>query len=81
MKTGTVDAATGTRDGVQKSGTPAYHRAYQRAHYGTVSARLKREEKAAFRAACQRKGTTAHAVIAELVADWMILNGDPFFCQ
>lgn len=61
--------------GLQKSRSRGYRRAYHRAHYGTVSACLTRPEKAAFQEACRRLGVTQHAVIAELVADWMVLQG------
>lgn len=60
---------------VQKSRSKAYRRAYQRAHYATVSACLTKPEKEAFREACRRENRTQHAVIAELVADWMVMQG------
>lgn len=59
----------------QKSRTKAYRRAYQRAHYGTVSACLPRLVKEAFRDACQVLGKTQHEVLADWVMCWLETSG------
>ena len=59
---------------VPKSRSKAYRRAYHRACYATISACIPRPEKEAFQEACRRHGRTQHAIIAELVANWMAEN-------
>jgi hypothetical protein len=67
--------ASQERETVHKSRSKEYRRMYHRAYYATVSACLPRPEKEAFKDACRRENKTQHEVIAELIADWMVMHG------
>lgn len=45
-------------------------RAYQRTYYTTITANVRREDQERFRAACQANGTTVHAVLKRLAAQY-----------
>ncbi len=47
-----------------------YARAYKRAFYTTISATINREEYEKFRSACQKNGTSMHAVIKKAAAEY-----------